>query len=520
VTPLTILDALDDPQLFAAAFGDAATWTAWRAFLAALFALPMPSPLGTVYGRHTGRERLPMVPAREAWCIVGRRGGKSRVAALVAVYLAAFRSYEAVLAPGEHGTLPIIAADRRQARTVMRYVVGLLEGCPMLARMITGRTAESVTLASRVTIEVHTASFRAVRGYTVVAAVLDEVAFWRSEDSANPDVEIVGALRPAMATVPGALLLAISSPYARRGVLWQAYRDHYGKHGPVLVWQAPSQFMNPTIPEAIIAAAYEVDASAAAAEYGAEFRRDLEAYVSREVVEACTVPGRHGVPPVAGERYCGFVDPSGGSADAFTLAIAHAEDRDGTRHVVLDYVSETRPPFSPEAVVSEYAAACRSYRVSAVTGDRYAGEWPREAFARHGVTYQPSAQPKGELYAAFLPLLNSGRVELHDNRRLAAQLLGLERRTARGGRDAIDHPPNGHDDLANAVAGVCVLALGPCEDGYLGFMRLDAAARAARVQAAAGETLREAVVGGVDSGDERERRLAEYERLERLARRL
>jgi hypothetical protein len=31
----------------------------------------------------------------------------------------------------------------------------------------------------------------------------------------------------------------------------------------------------------------------------------------------------------------------------------------------------------------------------------------------------------------------------------------LERRTARGGRDSIDHPPGAHDDLANAVAGLC-----------------------------------------------------------------
>ncbi|HSD33231.1 MAG TPA: hypothetical protein VLB49_15025, partial [Gemmatimonadales bacterium] len=141
---------------------------------------------------------------------VGRRGGKSRIAALVAVYLACFKDYRNILAPGERGTLPVIAADRRQARTVMRYIVALLDGCPMLARMVINRTAEAVELTNGVVIEVHTASFRAVRGYTVVAAVLDEIAFWRSEDSANPDREIVNAIRPAMATVPDALLLAIS----------------------------------------------------------------------------------------------------------------------------------------------------------------------------------------------------------------------------------------------------------------------------------------------------------------------
>jgi hypothetical protein len=49
------------------------------------------------------------------------------------------------------------------------------------------------------------------------------------------------------------------------------------------------------------------------------------------------------------------------------------------------------------------------------------------------------------------------RCELLDHVRLAAQLTSLERKTARGGRDSIDHAPNAHDDVANAVAGALVL---------------------------------------------------------------
>ncbi len=184
--------------------------------------------------------------AGEAWLVVGRRGGKSRIAALVAVWLACFRDYRAFLAPGERGTLMVIAADRRQARVVFRYIVGLLEGVELLRPLIQQQTQEAVHLTNRVTIEVHTASFRAVRGYTLVGAVCDEVAYWRSEESANPDVEIINALRPGMATVPEALLLCISSPYARRGALWEVYRTHYGRDGdPVLVWQADTRSIEP-----------------------------------------------------------------------------------------------------------------------------------------------------------------------------------------------------------------------------------------------------------------------------------
>jgi hypothetical protein len=349
----------------------------------------------------------------------------------------------------------IIAADRRQARVVMRYIVGFLESVPMLKEMIGRRTRETLELSNRVVIEIHTCSFRSTRGYALAAVICDEIAFWRSEESANPDTEILNAVRPGMITIPGALLLCISSPYARRGALWEAHRKHYAKDGdPVLVWQADTRAMNPTVDVAIIAKAYEEDEASASAEYGAQFRRDIESFVSRESVDAAIVPGRQVLPPVADVEYIGFVDPSGGSSDAMTLAVAHLEkDR-----AVLDLALEVKPPFSPESVTQQFAAALKSYRVTRVSGDRYAGEWPRERFAEHDIEYVPAGLTKNEIYAAFLPLLNSGRVELLDSARLISQLCGLERRTRSGGRDSIDHAPNAHDDLINAAAGALVLA--------------------------------------------------------------
>lgn len=475
-SPFTILDAMAAEDLCGRAFRPPESWGAWRAFLAALFALPMSEPEAGVYRRSTARTMLPTEPAREGWVVAGRRAGKSRIAALVAVYLACFRDHAAVLAPGERGVVMVIAADRRQARVVFRYVAALLDESPLLGELVARRTKESLTLTNRVTIEVHAASFRTTRGYTIVGAVADEIAFWRAEDSANPDAEILTALRPAMATVPGALLLAISSPYARRGALWAAHRDHYGRDSdPVLVWQAETRAMNPTADPGVIAAAYAADEAAASAEYGAQFRRDVERLVAREAVEAVVVPGRRELPPVPGTDYVGFVDPSGGSADAMTLAVAHLTDG----RAVLDLVRERRPPFSPEAVTAEFAAVLKSYGIGSVAGDRYAGEWPRERFREHGVAYEPAEAPKSDLYRDLLPLVNSGMVELLNAPRLVAQLVGLERRTARGGRDSIDHGPGGHDDVVNAAAGALVLAV----RGAVGFVgpKMWAARRAAEV---------------------------------------
>src|SRR5262245_58300714 len=146
---LSILDVMGDPALFGPWFTPATSWRAWQAFLAALFGLPMSTEQAGLYRAHTSRQDLPASPAREAWLVVGRRGGKSRIAALVAVWLACFRDYRSVLAPGERGTLMVIAADRRQARAVFRYIEGLLDSVPMLAQLVERRTREAITLRNR-----------------------------------------------------------------------------------------------------------------------------------------------------------------------------------------------------------------------------------------------------------------------------------------------------------------------------------------------------------------------------------
>ncbi len=78
-----------------------------------------------------------------------------------------------------------------------------------------------------------------------------------------------------------------------------------------MVAKAASRTMNPSLPQKIVDRAYEEDPEAASAEYGAEFRSDLEAFVSREVVEGCVIPGVHERPPASGVSYQAFVDPIG-----------------------------------------------------------------------------------------------------------------------------------------------------------------------------------------------------------------
>lgn len=244
---MTIIEAMQDPQLFGglAPFRDLSSWTRWFAFLEAIFALPMTDASRAIYTHHTGREAPPMAPIAEAYVAAGRRSGKTFMAALVAVYLATFRDYGPHLAPGERAMILCVATDREQAGILFRYARAFLTEVPMLAAMIQNERADSIDLTNRVTLAVATCSYRTVRGMTLAAAICDETAFWRV-DGANPDTEVLTALRPAMATIPNPLLLCISTPYARSGTLYEAFRQHHGDDmSDVLTWKARTDEMNP-----------------------------------------------------------------------------------------------------------------------------------------------------------------------------------------------------------------------------------------------------------------------------------
>jgi hypothetical protein len=448
---IALRQALHDPQLLGNVLvGD--SWKAWRVLLIAACGEALTEDERQLFKQLTGREREPGRRVEEFVGVAGRRGGKSRAISTLAVYIAALCEHPALVA-GEVGVVLIIAPDTTQADVCLGYVEAAFQQSPILSQLLEASTQRTLRLNNGIEIEVRAADFRRLRGPTYITIIADECAFWMNEGSSNPDSEILNAVRPGLATTRGPMFL-ISSPYARRGELWNLYRKHFGPNGDplILVAQGASRTFNPSLPQSVVDRALERDAASAAAEFGAEFRRDIESFVSIEAVTACVSTNVFERPPKRGNNYYAFTDPSGGSADSMTLAIGHLDFE--KQIVVVDALREVKPPFSPEATVEEFCTLLQSYGVSTVSGDRYAGQWPVEQFAKFGCVYEQSAKAKPDLYTDLLPLLNSGRIELLDHPRLISQLTNLERRTARGGRDSIDHSPGGHDDIANAVAGL------------------------------------------------------------------
>jgi len=456
MSDFTIIDAIRDDKLFRPLFRDLGTWRAWIVFLKAVFGLPMEDGEIEIFRQCTGRQAPTGKPVPEVFAIVGRRGGKSVMAAVIACFLALFHDWRPYLAPGEIAWVMALATDREQARVILHYIKGILGSSRILGQEVERDKTREIILRNQVGVKVATCDFRSLRGYTVVAAVCDEIAFWRAE-GANPAQEVLTALRPALATIPGSMILGISSPYGKSGVLYEAFRDKWGEEDEdVLIWKATSKLMNPTIKDRVIERAMKTDLAAAKSEWMAEFREDLASYVPPEVVEAAVVRGRYELPRIAGVNYRAFVDPSGGSGkDAMTLSICHKEK--ATDRIVQDCLKVQKPPFNPKICVREFAKIVKSYGISTVTGDRYSGDWAASTFREEGISYQNADKPKSEIYLDFLPLIMQGRVELLDHRQMLAELRQLERVTGRG-RDIVDHPANLHDDAANAVAGAAVLA--------------------------------------------------------------
>ena len=211
---MNILAAMNDKKLFAPWFRDPQTWAAWRVFLSCLFGLPMNDEQHALAQQCMGLPEVAAGAFTEAWLIVGRRGGKSLILAMIAVFLALFKDWTANLVPGERGTVLVLAADRRQAQSIMRYARSLCEEVPLLAAKVERATSEEIEFKGRVGIEVATASYRTVRGRTLIAALLDEIAFFRSDDSVNADHEILDAIRPAMARCRAACCCAPVRPTA------------------------------------------------------------------------------------------------------------------------------------------------------------------------------------------------------------------------------------------------------------------------------------------------------------------
>ena len=453
---MNILDAVRHPDIFKPFLGDRLrSWSNWMCVLRVIFGLPVPSRYAGLVETCTGRSLagMPSDGFKTCLLLIGRRGGKSKIAAVAAAFEAVLVDHSKQLSAGERGIVPVISPTRHQSRVVREYLRSIFE-TDVLRREVVSTDRDGFELKNNIRLETLTGDFRAVRGFSCVAAIIDEAAFfgYGEQVKVKSDLELVRAVKPSLATTNGRLI-CISTPYAKKGYCHSQHQKYFGNEtGANLVWQAATMLMNPTIDPKIIEQARLEDPAAAASEWMAQFREDIQAFIPIELVQRLVAPGMQERLPRREIQYFGFVDMSGARSEDAACCVAY---RSKDAKVVVAKLVRIMAPYNPTDAVGIIAAELQRYGLSSTVGDNYAGEWVSSAFKSRGIRYIKCDMPKSKLYAEMLPRLCAGEIDLLDNDLAVAQIASLERRVRAGGQDVIDHPQGQKDDVANAIAGAC-----------------------------------------------------------------
>ena len=417
-----IVEAMNHPGMFGQWFSGE-SWSAWRIILKGAFALPMDDDEREFFRSVTDRDP-PKKRVKELWIIGGRRSGKDSIASLIIAWAATFFSSQGRLRPGEKALCQCLAVNRDQSEIVLDLVRPFFRDIPPLRELVVNETESGLELSNGIEVSIQTNSFRALRGRTVLLSIFDEVSYWMDDRCARPDEETYRAIKPSMMTLPDSMLVAISTPYRQQGLLWKKFDAHFGRDDDrILVVRAPSTVLNPLLDVGEVQQALEEDPAGGAAEWLAEFRADLESFLSREVIAAVVDKDRpHELPPRSGHGYVGFIDGAEGgpNGDSFTAGVAHLErGQNGDDLLVLDAVRETKAPFVPTQVIETMVLPLfKAYGVRRAKADRHAEGFIKEICRNGGLTVEPDALPKSDIYREMLPWLNSKRVQLPNFDRL------------------------------------------------------------------------------------------------------
>jgi len=450
---MTLVESMLDPKLFGSFFSPPTSWLSWMAFLDALQGQTLTDDQFERFRKFTGRKLQPTTPFQEAFVISGRRSGKSRISALVAAYLCLVSDLPKALSQGEIGWVVVTATKKEQAQVVLEYVKGLAS---KFRKEVTKLTTDEIHFANHTAVKVTAGTWRGIRGVTLLGAVVDELAFIKSDEdkfSAYPSEELLRALRPAI--VRGGLLVSISTPYAPRGPLHAAWKRCWGDdtNTRTLVWRSGTTDMNPLFDREKIEQELAEDRASAMSEYFSEWREDLSSLIESSYLEAAMT--RQPMPPQPGIRYVAFCDLSGGKNDSHAICVVH---REGDKIIEDEHLEIQAGEASVDAVVQRFSELARRYGCREITGDQFGAEWASGPFAKAGTPLVKSPMAKSNLFLNAAALIKSGKCELIHSDRVLTQFTSLDRRPGPGGVDTVMKIPGSRDDLANAVAGALVTA--------------------------------------------------------------
>jgi hypothetical protein len=445
--PLSIIDFVNELKLLKAG----GLSVAQQAVLKATYGEALDPAEMEIYCRATGRETYAPREHSELTVIAGRQSGKtSRIGAIIALY-EAFREHG--LPRGQRAYVLVIAPVVQQAAIAFDFMKRYILGSPILEPRVRKIRNDEIELRNEVIIACRPCSYIAVRGVPIICAICDEIAFWRHEDTAaNPEQEVIDAIRPAMATLYNTKIVKISTPFRKDGILWREFQKRTElRH---LVWQLSTEEMNPAVSKQFLEDARQDNEQTFRREHLAEFTDNVLGWITPEILEPCVLRGVRELPRVSSGTYVAAVDPAFRSSN-FGFAVVHRSDAGAITVVHAHRWSTKTVPPNLDLIAAQVSEVLRRYDLDTLVGDQYCFPVLQQCFAKLGIQYREFAftqHTRGSLYGNLRLLMTEEKIQFVDQPELLQELLDLEEVKAPNGAIDIRPPRSGKDDIAISVA--------------------------------------------------------------------
>lgn len=406
----------------------------------------------------------------------GRRGGKSRIAAAVAVHsLLLADRLDGYLPPHEPRLAIAVATSEEQARIVLDHAVALVTASPILRAEVATVTMSELTFRSGHVLRVVACNSRTLRGRGASVVVLDELAWFYGETDGPATAQRVWeALTPSVASFGHeGRVLAISTPGDSGGLFERLYlQAESGELPEAVAFSASTVELNPGVPDEFLSAQrLALGADSFAREYLAEFVAGGGRFFEPDELRAVTSNRREAL-PADGRQWVCAIDPSSGGGDPFACVMVGKDARPGFEGRLLVGHVESWRPRGPRRGLSRRTRTERDLWVDSVldhvaeialrfgaevVSDQHVPGVVLDELRKRGVSHVRivpwTATTRTEAFQTLRARIATERIELTADEQTIAELLRIRTRF-RSGSSQVEVPRVGdsHGDRAIALA--------------------------------------------------------------------
>lgn len=408
--------------------------------------------------------------------VVGRRGGKTTLSAMLAIYCAITTNWKPYLRKTPTAHVLILSHSRDFSDEVLDLIRTLINDSPILSKLVNTRAknrsdtmnlvmpfvVEGKIQRSRVTIKVGAASKKTTRGTAACAVLCDEIAYWNlDENLKETDVEVLKAVRPNMKQFGRkAMMIKLSSPGIKQGVLYTEYIKWKDNELPnnYVIFKAPSWVWNTILPKQEFIDEWQLDQDGFDTEYRANFVDSLSNFILPEFVDLAVMANTKYCTPDFGEEgkviYKAAID-AGFKNDHFTFSVVGYNGHRIKQYVSKGWKGTKQEPVKASEVAKYVKQVCKEFDIPRVAADQFAFNPLREIFDRYNVTleectFNPTFKKK--IYFNLKKLIHSQQIDLLDNPIQSKEIKELVVEQTNAGNFRIGHPSGGSDDYSDSMS--------------------------------------------------------------------